>query len=158
MKNLWRQLKKHGAKHLEVGQFGEKLAAEHLALSGYRLVASNFRTPIGYSLNGRQITGEIDLVAYDETTLPFTLVFVEVKTRSSREFATPQAAVDRRKQRQIIKTARIYQRLLRLTEEPFRYDVVSILLYPNQTPQIELLRGYFNETTFARSHWHMREF
>jgi putative endonuclease len=158
MKNLWRKLKKPAAKHLAVGQFGEKLAAEYLALSGYRLVASNFTTPIGYSLNGRPITGEIDIVAYDEISLPFTLVFVEVKTRSSSEFAAPQAAVDRHKQRQIIKTARIYRRLLRLTEEPFRYDVISILLHPEQTPQIELLRGYFSETTFARSHWHTREF
>lgn len=158
MKNLWRKLKKPAAKHLAIGQLGEKLAAEYLALTGYRLVASNFTTPIGYSLNGRQITGEIDLVAYDETTQPFTLVFVEVKTRSSGEFAAPQAAVDRRKQRQIIKAARIYRRLLRLTEEPFRYDVVSILLHSVQAPQIELLRGYFSETTFARSHWNARDF
>jgi putative endonuclease len=158
MKKLWYKPKKPAAKHLAVGQFGEKLAAEYLAHTGYQLVASNFTTPIGYSLHGRSITGEIDLVAYDKTAQPFTLVFVEVKTRSSKEFAAPQAAVDLRKQRQIIKTARIYRRLLRVTEEPFRYDVVSILLHPKQTAEIELLRDYFSETTFARSHWHRREF
>ncbi len=158
MKNLWVKLKKPTAKHLEVGQLGETLAAEYLAQSGYRLVATNFTTPIGYSLSGRQITGEIDLVAYDESNRPFTLAFVEVKTRSSSEFAAPQAAVDRRKQRQIIKTARIYRRLLRLTEEPFRYDVVSILLHPATPPQIELLRGYFSEASFAQSRWHQHEF
>ncbi len=158
MKNLWRKLNKPTAKHLEVGQVGEKLAADYLALSGYRVVARNFTTPIGYSVNGRQITGEIDLVAYDETSRPFFLVFAEVKTRSSSEFATPQAAVDRRKQRQIIKTARIYRRLLRLTEEPFRYDVVSILLHPGRTPEIELFQGYFSEESNAVSHWRKREY
>lgn len=158
MKNLLHKLKKPLAKHLELGQLGEKLAAEYLVQSGYRLVASNFMIPIGYSLKGRKITGEIDLVAYDETSPPFTLAFVEVKTRSGSEFAAPQAAVDRRKQRQIIKTARIYRRLLRLTEEPFRYDVVSILVHPTLPPQIALLRGYFSETTFAQSHWQKRDF
>lgn len=158
MKNLLIKLKKPTAKHLELGQLGEKLAAEYLKQSGYRLVATNFTTPIGYSLSGRQITGEIDLVAYDESSRPFTLAFVEVKTRSSSEFAAPQAAVDRRKQRQIIKTARIYRRLLRLTDEPFRYDVVSILLNPATAPQIELLRGYFSEATYAQSRWQQRDF
>lgn len=158
MKNLLHSLSKAAAKHLELGQFGEKLAAVYLAHSGYRLVASNFTTPIGHSLNGRQITGEVDLIAYDETTKPFTLAFVEVKTRSSSEFVLPQAAVDRRKQRQIIKTARIYRRLMRLTEEPFRYDVVSILVHSTLPPQIELLHGYFSETTFARSNWQKRDF
>ena len=158
MKNLLIKPKKPTAKHLELGQLGEKLAAEYLAQADYRLVAANFMTPLGYSLNGRQITGEIDLVAYDESSRPFTLAFVEVKTRTSRAFATPQAAVDRRKQRQIIKTARIYRRLLRLVDEPFRYDVVSILLHPAAAPQIELLRGYFSEAAFAQSRWHSRDF
>lgn len=158
MNNLWRKRNKPVAKHLEVGLFGEKLAADYLALSGYRVVARNFTTPIGYSLTGRQITGEIDLVAYDETSRPFLLVFVEVKTRSSSEFATPKAAVDRHKQRQIIKTARIYRRLLRVTQEPFRYDVVSVMLHPGRLPEIELLQGYFSEESYARSHWHAREF
>ena len=146
------------ANHLALGELGERLAAEFLIQSGYRLVATNFTTPIGYSLNGRQVTGEIDIVAYDESQRPFTLAFVEVKTRSSGELAAPQAAVDRRKQRQIVKAARIYRRLMRVQDEPFRYEVVSILLLPGTTPQIELLRGYFNEGVFARSHWQRREF
>ena len=153
----WQKLNRP-ASHLELGQLGEKLAAEFLLQAGYRLVATNFTAPIGYSLSGRPVTGEIDLVAYDETRLPFVLSFIEVKTRRSRAFAAPQAAVDRRKQRQIVKTARLYRRMLRVADEPYRYDVVSVLLLAGAAPQLELLRGYFGETSFAHSHWRQREY
>lgn len=160
MLNLWQQLRKpqKQASHLVLGQFGERLALDYLSQQGYRPVATNFTVPLGYSLNGRRITGEIDIVAYDESRLPFTLAFIEVKTRRSREFAAPQTAVDRRKQRQITKAARRYRRLVRVEDEPYRYDVVSVLVLPAAEPQVELLRGYFTEETFARSSWQRREF
>lgn len=156
MKQFLKQ-KQRPKSHLELGQLGERLAAEFLVEAGYQLVATNFTAPIGYSLKGRPITGEIDLIAYDESHPPFTLAFIEVKTRTSNEFAAPQAAVDRNKQRQISKTARLYRRLLRIETEPYRYDVVSILLLPQSIPQIELLRGYFTEAVFAKSRWQNRE-
>jgi putative endonuclease len=160
MLNLWRRLKKpqKTSSHLELGQLGERLALDFLLRQGYRPVVTNFTAPLGYSLNGKRITGEIDIVAYDESRQPFTLAFVEVKTRTSREFAAPQTAVDRRKQRQITKTARRYRRLVRVEDEPYRYDVVSVLILPAAQPQIELLRGYFTEETFAKSSWQKREF
>jgi putative endonuclease len=152
----WRKLPASQAgsrTHLELGEYGEQLAADYLTKRGYRLVVTNFTAPIGYSLSGRPITGEIDLIAYDESVRPFVLAFVEVKTRSRSEFAAPEAAVDLRKQRQIARTARIYRRMLLIPDEPYRYDVVSIVASPGQTPHIELLRGYFNERSFARSRW-----
>ena len=160
MPNLWQRLKppQKISSHLELGQLGERLALDFLLRHGYRPVATNFTVPLGYSLNGRRITGEIDIVAYDETRQPFTLAFIEVKTRRSREFAAPQTAVDRRKQRQITKAARRYRRLVRVEDEPYRYDVVSVLILPETRPQIELLRGYFTEAPFAKSSWQRREF
>lgn len=133
------------ANHLELGRLGERMALRFLHQAGYRLVVRNYLTPIGVSPSGRIITGEIDIVAYDETTSPFTLTFVEVKTRSSREIASPVAAVDRRKQRHIIKAARIYRRNFKLTDEPFRYDVIGITITPDLQSQIELLTHFFNE-------------
>ena len=64
------------------------------------------------------------MIALDEDFL----CFVEVKTRSSDEFASPLAAVDLRKQRQIIRTAKIYRKIFRINEIKFRYDVVTIIL------------------------------
>ncbi len=144
--------------HLALGEYGEQLAREYLKQQGYRIVATNFIAPIGYSLQGRQVTGEIDIIAYDESQPPYTLVFIEVKTRSSSEIAAPQAAVDSRKQRQIIRAARVYRRIIEVWNEPYRYDVVSVLVATEAEPEIKLLRGYFAEQQFNRSRWHAREF
>lgn len=136
--------------HLVLGEKGERLAAEFLEKEGYRIVATNFTLPIGYSRQGRKITGEIDIVAYDETVHPFVLAFIEVKTRTRTDIAAPEAAVGHRKQRQIIRTARLYRRLMAVQEEPFRYDVVSVIAVPGSALEVSLLRGYFSEAQFAR--------
>ena len=141
------------ASHLRLGEMGERLAVQYLEKLDYRIVATNFVLPIGYSRQGRPITGEIDIVAYDETTKPFTLTFVEVKTRTRTDIAAPEAAVDRRKQRQIVRAARLYRRLMAVQNEPYRYDVVSIIATPGTAAELSLLRGYFSEGQFARSNW-----
>jgi putative endonuclease len=136
-----------------LGKKGERLAAHFLKRLSYRIVATNFVSPIGYSRNGRQVTGEIDIIAYDESSIPYTLVFIEIKTRTSAEIAAPQAAVDLRKQRQIVRTSRVYRRLMSVENEPYRYDVISIVLAHNQDAEVTLLRGYFSELKFERSGW-----
>jgi putative endonuclease len=141
------------ATHLRLGEKGEQLAMEYLQLHGYRIVATNFTLPIGYSTQGRQVTGEIDIVAYDESAKPFVLTFVEVKTRTRTDIAAPESAVDRRKQRQIIRTARLYRRLMAVQDEPFRYDVVTVIAVPGSIEEISLLRGFFSEESFVRSSW-----
>lgn len=132
-----------------VGQIGEELAAGFLRKNGYRLVAANFKTPVGRNQRGVQVTGEIDLVALDADVL----CFVEVKTRSSDNFASPLAAVGLRKQRQIIRAAKMYRRIFRLQSINFRYDVISIVLPENARPEIELIKNYFNEDKFRKRNW-----
>ncbi|MDQ6786819.1 MAG: YraN family protein [Acidobacteriota bacterium] len=132
-----------------VGQKGEELAAAFLVKNGYLLVAANFKIPIGRNRVGAQVTGEIDLIGYDENAL----CFVEVKTRTSDEFASPLAAVDLRKQRQITRTARMYRKIFRLNNIKFRYDVVSIVLNKNSRPKIELFKGFWNESKFNKKFW-----
>jgi putative endonuclease len=139
------------AAHLALGRRGEELALEHLRSLGYRIVAANFTAPIGFSRSGRPVTGEVDLIAYDESARPYTLCFVEVKTRTSAELAPPESAVDRRKQRHIVKAARLYRRMMNVTDEPFRYDVVTVLVETNQPAAVNLLRDYFSEQRFSRS-------
>jgi len=133
----------------KIGRKGEELAAEFLIKKGYRLVAANFKIPIGRNRIGAQVTGEIDLIGYDENAL----CFVEVKTRSSDEFASPLAAVDLRKQRQIIRTAKMYRKIFRLNNIKFRYDVVSIILPKNLYPKIELFKAFWDETKFSKKFW-----
>src|SRR5581483_6778121 len=85
------------ARHFALGERGEALALEHLERAGYRIVAANFRLPIGRTTRDVVVSAEIDIVAYDEAPL----CFIEVKTRASDDFAPPQANVDLRKRRQI---------------------------------------------------------
>jgi putative endonuclease len=124
---------------LELGKLGEAYAAAYLEQLGYRLVAANFTLPVGRNLRGAIVTSEIDLVAYDGDTL----CFVEVKTRASDWFAPPQVNVDLRKRRQIARAARAYRHMLGIEEQPYRYDVVTIVL--DEAPQIELLRNYWRD-------------
>lgn len=132
-----------------VGEIGEELAARELLKKNYRLVVSNFKTAVGRNRRGVEVTGEIDLIALDEDIL----CFVEVKTRTSDEFDSPLAAVDLRKQRQIIRAARMYRRIFQLQTVKFRYDVVSVVLPKNERPKIEVVKNYFNEAKFRKNSW-----
>ena len=132
-----------------LGAEGERLAAEHLARQGFRLVLSNFKTQVGRNSRDAPVTGEIDLIAYDG----IYLCFIEVKTRSSDEFASPLAAVDLRKQRQIIRTARVYRKIFHLQNALHRYDAVSVVIAKNARPKIELFKNYFNEAKFKKDFW-----
>jgi putative endonuclease len=135
------------AAHLELGERGEASALDHLKRNeGYEIVATNFLVPLGRGLSGQKLTGEIDIIAYDGPTL----VFIEVKTRRSDEFAAPERAVDLRKQRQIARAARRYRRLMNVLSEAYRYDVVTVIARPDGD-RIELLRRYFDDRIFQRS-------
>ncbi|HET7113895.1 MAG TPA: YraN family protein [Pyrinomonadaceae bacterium] len=124
---------------IELGKLGEAYAAAYLEQRGYRLVAANFTLPVGRNLRGAVVNNEIDIIAYDGETL----CFVEVKTRASDWFAPPQVNVDLRKRRQVARAARAYRRLFELENEAYRYDVVTVVLPQDSTPQIELIKNYF---------------
>ncbi|PYT00986.1 MAG: YraN family protein [Acidobacteria bacterium] len=133
----------------DTGHHGEMIAASYLKSCGYRLVLSNFKVPIGRNSKGVAATGEIDIVALDEETL----CFVEVKTRTSDLFAAPLASVTRRKQRQITRTARVYRRVFNVYDMPCRFDVVSIVLARDSEPAIELIKGFWSESSFRKKVW-----
>jgi putative endonuclease len=143
------------APHAALGRQGETLAAAFLERAGYALVAANFELPVGRNLRGAIVNAEIDLVAYEGDTL----CFVEVKTRASDWFAAPEQNVDRRKQRQITRAARVYRRTFGLTHTPYRYDVVSVILppatdaEPTPNPRIELLRNFWTDAKFRKRLW-----
>ena len=109
---------------LDLGREGEDLAAAYLSQLGFQLVAANFTVPVGRNRNQAMVSVEIDLVAYEGPVL----CFVEVKARTSDWFASPTANVDLRKQRQITRASRVYRHMFGLEQEPYRFDVVSVLL------------------------------
>ena len=143
-------------RHLELGRHGEELAAAYLQKEGYRIVAANFELPVGRNIRGATISVEIDLVAYDADTL----CFIEVKSRESGWFAEPQANVDRRKQRQIARAARAYLRTFDLSGEPYRFDVVTVVMHDESAtgPEIQLLRNYWSVDRFRKRSWSDRNY
>lgn len=143
------------APHFDLGRRGEELAIERLEQLGYRIVASNFSLPVGRNLRNVIVNAEIDIVAYDGPTL----CFVEVKTRASDDFAPPQVNVDLRKRRQIARAGLAYRRMLGLGTASHRYDVVTVVLPPNEdAPRIELLKNFWSDETLRKrtsyqAHW-----
>lgn len=134
---------------LSLGEAGERLAADFLVANGYRIVLTNFKVPVGRNSKGVAVTGEIDIVALDGGTV----CFVEVKTRRSDEFTSPETNVDRRKQRQITRTAKVYRRLFNIWDMPFRYDVVTVLMPDGSEPTFEILKDFWNESQFRKRTW-----
>lgn len=112
-----------------IGRLGEEDAYFYLRSAGYAMVARNYRSP-------RQ-RGEIDLIGWDGDVL----CFIEVKTRTSRDVKTPEAAVDRHKRREVAAVAREYMRRLPRSCQ-WRFDIVSVY-YANSSsrPQIEVFRN-----------------
>lgn len=100
-----------------LGKQGERLAEQYLKKQGYRLIKRNYTTPYG----------EADLVFShgDE------IVFVEVKTRTSADFATAKQAVNADKQAKYRKIALHYGKG---TEPNARFDVIEV--YPDEIVHI----------------------
>jgi putative endonuclease len=136
-----------------LGRKGERLAVRFLEKAGARMVAANFRILIGRNIKGVAVNAEIDLVALETSTQGATLCFIEVKTRSSAEFAAPEQAVNLRKQRQIIRAAKKYRKIFRLNNVNFRYDVISIILRKHAPPRIDHFKSFWTEEKFRKGHW-----
>ena len=98
------------------GRRGEDLAHRYLRCRGCTVVARNYRTPSG--------SGEIDIVVWHGETL----VFVEVKTRSSTNFGEPDRAVDAQKRERLRRAARDFLRRVEVDWDRTRFDIVSIVL------------------------------
>ncbi|ODU08381.1 MAG: YraN family protein [Rubrivivax sp. SCN 71-131] len=114
------------------GEAAEARALAHLQRHGLRLVERNYRVARGPSARG----GEIDLVLRERDG---TLVFVEVRSRTSRAQGGAAASVGAAKRARLCLAARHY--LLRLaTLPPCRFDVVAI-----DGEHVEWIRAAFDE-------------
>jgi putative endonuclease len=112
------------------GRRGEDLAHRYLRRRGCIVVARNYRTAGG--------SGEIDIVAWQGDTL----VFVEVKTRSTVDFGEPDRAVDAQKRERLLRAAREYLRRAEVGWDRARFDIVSIVL--SKPVKIDWMRDAFH--------------
>ena len=113
-----------------LGRRGEDAAARYLRRLGYTIVARGHRDQIG----------ELDLVAVDGRTL----VFIEVKTRTTHEAGHPADAVDEAKQQRLTRLALSYMKRHDLLECSARFDVVAVTWPdPKRPPVIEHFENAF---------------
>jgi putative endonuclease len=95
----------------KLGDWGESLAADHLAAKGYEIVERNWRCK----------QGEIDIVAW----AGLQLVFVEVKTRRGQTMGSPEEGLTQRKANRLMQLAGIYVAQMG-REVDWRIDLVAV--------------------------------
>lgn len=100
-----------------IGELGEELARKYLKKHGYHVIETNYRCR----------HGEIDIV----TRRRDSLVFVEVRTKTSDAFGTPEESVTAAKQERLVATAQTYLASHQGLPESWRIDVVAVELHPD---------------------------
>ena len=116
------------AKHNEIGEKGEELAANLLKEKAYELLERNWR----YS------RAEIDIIAKKEGVL----VFVEVKTRTNISFGRPEQFITAKKKKLLVEAASVYMDLVEHDWE-IRFDVISVILREGASPEIHHFKDAF---------------
>ena len=111
----------------ELGRRGEQVAAEWLQERGYRLLDRNWRCP----------SGELDLILRDGATL----VFAEVKTRSSFDFGHPFEAITSKKAARLRRLAAAWCREHGPGSAEVRIDAVAVTDAWTKRPLVEHLTG-----------------
>ncbi len=119
-------------KRRETGILGEKLACDFLGKNGYRIIERNFRCP----------GGEVDIVAQQQDTL----VFVEVRTKRSRRFGSPEESITPTKMEHMRNAAVFYWQNHSNLPESWRIDVVAIQMdNRGHVSRIELIENAVGE-------------
>jgi putative endonuclease len=97
-----------------LGKWGEQIAADYLLEKGYTIVARNWKSPYG----------EVDLIVIKQDSLSF----VEVKTRSGRNFGWPEDAITPLKQEHLVNCAQFYLDEIKAdANQEWQIDVIAIL-------------------------------
>ena len=115
-------LRPHDRRHA-LGRRGERAAARHLKRRRFRIIARNYRCP----------AGEVDLICTDRETI----VFVEVKTRTSDDFQDPQDTVSVAQRRRLFQAARFFLMEAAAPHRPARFDVVTVIWAEHGAAHIE---------------------
>ena len=97
-----------------LGRRGEDLAHRYLQKNGFTVVARNYKPGAD---------SEIDIVARRGDLV----IFVEVKSRTSADFGSPDRAIDQEKQRHIVRAARAYVNRAAIEWNQVRFDTISVI-------------------------------
>ena len=120
-------------KKSETGRMGEKLACEFLGNNGYHILERNYRC----------LEGEIDIVARQRDTL----VFIEVRTKTSWKFGGPEESITPVKAARLRTLAAQYCQNHEALPESRRIDVIAIQMKRDGHPsRIEIIENAVGES------------
>lgn len=119
----------HHLRRTELGKLGEEQAYHFLKEKGFKILDRNFHAK----------GGEIDIVARSGELI----VFVEVKTRISTDYARPEEAVGHRKRGSLKAAARHYIHEHPLRANEYRFDVIAVTMNESQRPKLEWIQNAF---------------
>lgn len=105
----------------EIGKNGENKVCKYLEKKGYKILDKNFSCKIG----------EIDIIALEKEQI----IFIEVKTRTNCNYGLPSEAVNKKKIKNIYRTAEFYMATRNLYCIDTRIDVIEVY-YDNGKPKI----------------------
>ncbi len=130
------------APHLATGIEGENAALFHLRRKSYTVVARRW--------SPGDLAGDVDLIAWQGTTL----CFIEVKTRTARDAAPAEIAVDAEKRGLLRRLARAYvAQLPQQTAPAVRFDVLSVYLVPGQKKEFVHFENAFGWSERRGEDW-----
>lgn len=116
------------AEHNDFGKEAESLATTFLENKGYKILVRNYR----------YLKAEIDIIAQSQNQI----IIVEVKARSNDFFIDPKEAVNKKKIRLLTIATNHFIEENNIDLE-VRFDIISIVSFPNQSPQIQHIKDAF---------------
>jgi putative endonuclease len=115
-------------KRNELGVLGEVIASEFLAKNGYEVLETNYRCS----------DGEIDIITKQEDSL----VFIEVRTKRSKGFGTPEESITSAKKEKLRICAERYRQEHQNLPSDWRIDVVAVQMAKDgQVQRIEIIEN-----------------
>ncbi len=114
-----------------LGKWGEDIAVQYLSQKGYTILARNVRTEFG----------EIDIVAQQGDTM----IFIEVKTRTTQDFGYPESALTDQKKFHLIRAIQAYLQKEETEPHAWQVDILAIQREKGKEPLIEHFENALTE-------------
>lgn len=114
----------------QIGDLGEKLAADYIKEKGYKIIKMNYRCPFG----------EIDIIAKYKDYY----VFIEVKSRSGNTYGNPIESITKTKIKHILKTIGFFVNEYRIYDTNIRIDAIEVYIYNGKKISINHIENIYN--------------
>ncbi len=113
----------------ETGKLAERAVQKYLKKSGYKIICSNFRCPIG----------EIDIIFRKGNDI----IFGEVRSITNPNFMQAEESITNSKIKKIVKVAEFYIKTKKLANKNFQFDVFGVYIGEDSKVEINHIKSAF---------------